>query len=539
MLIRNSDFKKRILHKSGRSSYPLATCTLTALLFAAPVGDLGLIAASMPCPAGVAAPAEISVSQTNDQKEAPLSSEQALGMLRAGVPSRQVEAFARKDGVDFKVTPELERDLRKAGATEGLIQLLKKLGNVPAPQQSSATTGLTDLSALLQSAEDALGRRDYAGAIKSLKSAVAIQPTLSAAWFNLGYAYSELHQPQEAIQAYQKTLALAPDLFPARLNLGILLLDQKQPQSALEHLQKAITLKPEHARAHLYYARALDQSGQAEAAVKEYQEVIRLDPHLAMAQFELGMLELQLRKPAEALAALNQTLTLDPQLLQAELGAALAAEALNDNTQAIVHFEKYLAARPDDQQSQFHLARLYLQQKQDEKARTILENLYRARPDFPGLAGALGDLNTRLKKLPVAEKYYRQAVKAQPDVVDFHRALGETLLNEQKFPEAEQEFRTALKMDSHNRGSAVGLASSLYFEKRYSDAIPLLEQLAKVPDAAPYTFFVLATCYDHLMARKEALANYEYFLQLSNGKNPDQEWQATQRAKLLRREVSK
>jgi hypothetical protein len=41
------------------------------------------------------------------------------------------------------------------------------------------------------------------------------------------------------------------------------------------------------------------------------------------------------------------------------------------------------------------------------------------------------------------------------------------------------------------------------------------------------------------MARKPALANYEHFLQLSNGKNPDQEWQATQRAKLLRRELSK
>jgi hypothetical protein len=37
-------------------------------------------------------------------------------MLQATVPSQQIEAFARKDGVDFKVTPALERDLRKAGA---------------------------------------------------------------------------------------------------------------------------------------------------------------------------------------------------------------------------------------------------------------------------------------------------------------------------------------------------------------------------------------------------------------------------------------
>ena len=63
--------------------------------------------------------------------------------------------------------------------------------------------------------------------------------------------------------------------------------------------------------------------------------------------------------------------------------------------------------------------------------------------------------------------------------------------------------------------------------------------MASAPDAAPYVFFVLATSYDHLRARKEALTNYERFLKLSNGKNPDQEWQATQRAKLLRRELSK
>lgn len=112
-------------------------------------------------------------------------------------------------------------------------------------------------------------------------------------------------------------------------------------------------------------------------------------------------------------------------------------------------------------------------------------------------------------------------------------------MNEQKYPEAEKEFRATLQLDPHNREAAVGLAFSLNFEKRYGEAIPLLEKLASTPDADPDTFFVLATCYDHLRARKEALANYERFLKLSNGRNPDQEWQATQRAKLLRRELSK
>jgi tetratricopeptide (TPR) repeat protein len=472
---------------------------------------------------------------SNEEKSAPLSQEQTLNMLQAGVPSRQIEAFARQDGIDFKVTPALERDLRKAGATEGLIQLLKKLGNGPTP----APAGSAEVSALLRTAEDALAQKDFAEAAKALKAVVAKQPAMPEAWFNLGYAYSGLHETDEAAKAYQKTLELAPDLFAARLNLGILLLEQKQPQAALEHLQKATTLKPEHVRAHLYYARALAQTGQPDAARKEFQEVTRLDPHLAIAQYEIGQLELQQKHPAEALAAFQKALAADPKLVQAELGAALAAEALNDTAQAVTHFEKYLASRPDDVETQFHLARLYLQQNQNEKARDTLEGIYHVKPDLPGLTAALGDVNARLKKLPEAEKYYRQAVSGQPVVVDFHRALGEILLDEQKYPEAEGEFRTALQLDAHNRDAAIGLASSLYFQKRYTDAIPLLEQLAKAPDAAPYVFFVLATCYDQLRARKEALANYERFLQLSHGEAPDQEWQATQRAKLLRRELSK
>ena len=96
-----------------------------------------------------------------------------------------------------------------------------------------------------------------------------------------------------------------------------------------------------------------------------------------------------------------------------------------------------------------------------------------------------------------------------------------------------------MKLNPHDRDSAIGLASSLDLQNRYSEAIPILELLAKAPDASPFTFFVLATCYDHLMARKEALANYERFLQAAQGHYPDQVWQATQRAKLLRRVLSK
>ena len=76
-------------------------------------------------------------------------------------------------------------------------------------------------------------------------------------------------------------------------------------------------------------------------------------------------------------------------------------------------------------------------------------------------------------------------------------------------------------------------------EKRYGEAIPIIEALLHAPDPPAGLYFVQATCYDALRDRPKALEAYERYLELSQHQNPDQEWQARQRAKLLRRELRK
>jgi hypothetical protein len=42
-------------------------------------------------------------------------------------------------------------------------------------------------------------------------------------------------------------------------------------------------------------------------------------------------------------------------------------------------------------------------------------------------------------------------------------------------------------------------------------------------------FFLRASAYDHLRDYKQAAVDYHHFLDVANGKYPDQEWQATHR----------
>jgi tetratricopeptide (TPR) repeat protein len=438
----------------------------------------------------------------------------------------------------------------KVGATMRLVRgslILCLFCAVPAQvlvgigpgQENTSRTYDTDVPKLLHTAQDALDRNDFAAAADALKQVVETQPSLTAAWFNLAYAYTGLHKHEEAVASYRKTLALDPNLFEARLNLGILLMQLNNPQGALEHLEKAASLKPDYPRAQLYYGRALALTGQPERAERQYQTVLRLDPKLAIAQYDLGQLYLQQKRYQEALAPFQKAYELDPALSQAQLGMALALEGMKDPLNAAAHFEQYLAARPDDLETRFHLARLYLEQGKNAQAYEGLQAVYRAKPGTPGLAAALGDVCALLKKYPESEKFYRQALLAAPADPDLHRALGQAFLAEEKLSEAEVEFRTALKGDPRSREAGQGLATCLYSQKLYTEAIPLLEALVRAPDPPAILIFALATCYDNLHVLQKALENYQRYLQLSQGRSPDHEWQATQRAKLLRHQLEK
>jgi len=59
--------------------------------------------------------------------------------------------------------------------------------------------------------------------------------------------------------------------------------------------------------------------------------------------------------------------------------------------------------------------------------------------------------------------------------------------------------------------------------------IRALDERAKFLPEIPVGYFLRATAYDHLHDLKNASANYHRFLEVADGKFPDQEWQAKHR----------
>ena len=408
--------------------------------------------------------------------------------------------------------------------------------------ESPRTIPPADLNVLLQQAEDALEKKDYQAALAPLQTVVHAAPDSADAWFYLGYAHHGLHQDVDARSAYEKAVQLNPELYQAQANLGLLLFAMKDVADALPHLQKAATLKPGDARPHLDLGIALEASGQSATAESELRQALQLDPKSEAAAYQLGKLELDQKEYAAAADDFGKALGLNPARPEAELGLASADEGLGQASEAEQHFEKYLKLQPTDASVRFHLARFYLQENKADLALSHLQQLAQMYPQLPGLNSALGDAYAKSGKLSDSESSYRKALAAIPDgsdAADLHRVLAAILVKEGKATEAESEFRAALRLDPNNADALKGLAESLYTQKRWTDATPVIERLVQSPSAPAGLYFFLATCYDHLRDRKQALDAYEQFLQRSKGSNPDQEWQARQRAKLLSRELGK
>ena len=129
---------------------------------------------------------------------------------------------------------------------------------------------------------------------------------------NLGNAFLEKGQLDEAIAHYQKALEIKPDYADAHYNLANALLRNGQPDEAIAHYQKALEINPNHADAHDNFGTALCQEGKLDEAIVQFQSALRIKPGFAEARNNLGNTLRQVGKLDEAIAQFQQALQITP-----------------------------------------------------------------------------------------------------------------------------------------------------------------------------------------------------------------------------------
>jgi len=380
----------------------------------------------------------------------------------------------------------------------------------------------------------ALEAGKYEAAVAAFQKAIGADPKDYFAHFNLAMAYSLLHQDAEGVAEYRKTLELKPGLYEAELNGGILLLRQKNPAEALPLFEDAVRQKPQEFRPRYYLAESQLQTGDAAKAGESYRLALALDAKSAGAQLGMAQALLQQGKPAEAEPYFRQAARIEPKYRDYLLELAALYEKGHQTAEAMAIYREF----PENAPAQARLGEMLLESKQYDDALPGLEASYQKDPN-PSNRMALAAAYVLTHKPDKALPLLDQAVAAEPANYDGRMIYARALRDRKQFPAAARQFYEAAKLKPADAKTWTELGDMLYMMGDYPQSLAAFEQAAKLGENTPGNWFLRAIILDKLKQLKPAKEAYERFLSISLGKNPDQEFQARQRVRIIQRELDK
>src|SRR5579864_3158456 len=388
----------------------------------------------------------------------------------------------------------------------------------------------------------ALEERKYQEAADLFTKAVAADPADYAANFNLALSFSLLGKAAEAIPVYKKVLELKPGLYEAELNLGILLAGRKPAAEAVPYLQSAAEKKPKEYRPRYYLAKALLESEDFAKAEESYKMAAELDPKSAAAQLGWAHAEARQNRLPEAAGHFRQAAALDASYRDSLLELASLFEAAKQPGEAIAIYQQF----PENTAAQERLGELLIETKRYPEA---IDRLVKVVQKDPTAANnlALGQAYLLNKEPEKAIPLLERAVAIDPNNYDLHMIYGRTLRDQKKLGAAANQFNAAAQKRPDSVEAWNELAAILTVLEDFPRALAALDRVKALGGEKPGDQFFRAIILDKTSARansdktkhlKLALEAYQNFLASSQGKFPDQEFQARQRARIIEKELS-
>jgi len=149
-------------------------------------------------------------------------------------------------------------------------------------------------------------------AIAAFNKALAIDPDLASAHYNLAITYEKKDQPEEARKHFQETIRIKPDFGEAYQAVGDSLMAAKKFEEASGYLVKATELMPESYAAFYNLGVSYSNSGKYAEAESAYRKATQISPNEPVAHYQLAMSLLGQSKNAEAKSEFQKYLELNP-----------------------------------------------------------------------------------------------------------------------------------------------------------------------------------------------------------------------------------
>lgn len=277
-------------------------------------------------------------------------------------------------------------------------------------------------------------------AIRKYEQIIKLDPTLAAAYNNLGRLYYQQGRLDEAIQPLRQASRLEPKLEPPRALLGFVLFQREDFEGARRELKIASQLNPADFSVRLFLARSLVELKDFDGALEILNKLLRDDPNNTEALYTLGGVHSSM---AEITIAKIQTVDPNSYLLELLLGKVSEIKQLYPD--AAEHYKRAIERAPDVPDLYYRYAHALWAAGDSENAlsaykKALERNPYDYRAEWESARILLADHPEEALRLAT------RALERKPDIAEALTIRGRALVSLQKPQEAIADFRKAISI---------------------------------------------------------------------------------------------
>ena len=292
-------------------------------------------------------------------------------------------------------------------------------------------------------------QQQYREAILEYRNALRIEGTNAHAMRQLGLAYYQTGELQQAFDYLLKAQALEPDQLDVRLTLATIYLLGGRAEEAAREAEAVLQKEPKSLPALTLLAGAARTPEQVDTALQRL-EAVRADAE-THARFHLALAGLYLRKQDAAAAehAFKEAVAREPGSIEAHTGLGnlylSRRDSRRDAVQAEREFKAAAELAPPESPARLKLAELYLLLNRPDEARAVVKEITEQAPGHLPAWRLLAQINLAEGQLDEALKAVDVVLKKNPADPEAHGLRGRVHLAKADAPQAIQEFQTALK----------------------------------------------------------------------------------------------
>jgi tetratricopeptide (TPR) repeat protein len=349
----------------------------------------------------------------------------------------------------------------------------------PAPEAASEAAAAEVLSndervaraaALLTTNREA----DAQAALADLQPLLVAEPDRADIPFNMGLAYHQLGDGLNARKYYLRATAIEPSLGAAWLNLGALSEQGGQYRRALQHYRAGIQNAPEMGELVVGTIGILRKMDRHDEAIRQAKAALAKDANNIDVYNNLGLVYIDQGKPDLAQFIYQKALnTIDGADNNATIHANLGRTFLAKDSpwDAKTELERALELDPDLVAAMVYLSHLALDDHDWERAAELLERAAQVDPQSADIQMNLGIAYRGLGQYELSKKAYEEALRLNPEdpspYINIGVLLGEHETDFDGAIVALQSYRTR---GGEHRARADGLLTSFQERKQKFEA---------------------------------------------------------------------